>query len=208
MAISWHRKEQYWAKNISNLMKKIFFLRFLLFGLLIFSMVNCSPKNETVKTQSADNLTKPSADTVSEVHQPEIKAPENWKDIFKSVPKEWTMLTKKDSGYIIYIPCDYQNQKIILSHEGKYALEHIIGQDAYYFEIKNITKKGSTYLFELHEESAEKGQENVNYTLDIKDNNQAVWGVYNDVRKLTEITTTDSGFESKYKTVEEPPCLD
>jgi hypothetical protein len=189
-------------------MKNIFFLRFLILGLLIFSVVSCSPKNDMVKIQPADSLTKPSADKISEVHQPEIKSPENWKEIFKSVPKEWTMLTKKDSKQIIYIPCDYQNQQIRLSHDGKYALEHIIGQDAYYFQIKNITKNGNTYLFELQEENAEKGQENVHYTLDIKDNNQAVWNVYNDERKMAGITTTDSRFESRYKTVEEPPCLD
>lgn len=129
-------------------------------------------------------------------------------DIFKSLPKEWTMLTKDGSKYIIYIPCDYQNQKIILSNNGKYALEHVIGQDAYYFKIKNIKKNGNTYVFELLDENAEKGQENVNYTLNIKDDNQAVWDVYNDERKIAGITTTDTHFESKYKTVEEPPCLE
>ncbi|MGU3375966.1 hypothetical protein [Chryseobacterium sp. M5A1_1a] len=189
-------------------MMNIFILRFLLLGLSIFSIVSCSPKNDTVKMESADSLTKPSANKIPEVHQPEIKSPENWKEIFKSVPKEWTMLTKKDSEYIIYIPCDYQNQKIVLSNDGKYELVHNIGQDAYYFQIKNIRKNGNTYLFELHEENAEKGKENVDYTLDIKDHNQAVWGVYNDERKITAITTTDSRFESKYKTVEEPPCLE
>lgn len=190
--------------------KNIFFLRLLLLGLTLFSIVSCSSKNDMVKIQSADILTKPSADKIPEVRQPEIKSTENWKEIFKAVPKEWTMLTKKGVEYIIYIPCDYQNQKIVLSNDGKYELVHTIGQDAYYFQIKSIRKNGNTYLFELHEENAEKGKEkeNVNYTLDIKDHNQAVWEVYNDVRKITAITTTDSRFESKYKTVEEPPCLE
>ena len=189
-------------------MKKIFFLRFLLLGLLIFNIVGCSSKNDPVKSQPAESVIKPSADKIAELHQPEIKSPENWKEIFKSVPKEWTMLTKKESGYIIYIPCDYQNQKIILSDNGKYTLEHIIGQDAYYFQIKNIRKNGNTYLFELYEENTEKGKENVDYTLNIKDHNQAVWEVYNEERKITGITTIDSRFESRYKTVEEPPCLE
>lgn len=189
-------------------MKKSFYLPLFILGSLIFSLESCSPKADPVKPQSADSLSKPSASKSSEVHPTEIKSVDTMEDIFKSLPKEWTMLTKDGSKYIIYIPCDYQNQKIILSNNGKYALEHVIGQDAYYFKIKNIKKNGNTYVFELLDENAEKGQENVNYTLNIKDDNQAVWDVYNDERKIAGITTTDTHFESKYKTVEEPPCLE
>ncbi|PQA90567.1 hypothetical protein B0A69_19760 [Chryseobacterium shigense] len=189
-------------------MKKVFFPQFFLLGALVIGLVSCSPKSDAVKTSAGDSLSKPSESRVPKNHQPGIKSSDRWDDIFKSLPKEWTMLTKKDSKYIIYIPCDYQNQKIILSNKEKYALEHIIGQDAYYFQIKNIRKDGNTYLFELQEENAEKGQENVMYTLDIKDNHQAVWDVYNDERKMAAITTTDSRFENRYKTVEEPPCLE
>ncbi|MCT2405936.1 hypothetical protein NZD88_00030 [Chryseobacterium antibioticum] len=189
-------------------MKKSCFPRFFLLGAITFSLVSCSPKNETVKPQTTDSLSKPSVSKSPEIQQPDTKSSDHWKEIFEALPKEWTMLTKEDSKQIIYIPCDYQNQKIRLNHDGKYALEHIIGQDAYYFQIKNIRKDGNTYLFELQEENAEKGQENVHYTLDIKDNNQAVWDVYNDERKMAGITTTDSRFDSRYKTVEEPPCLD
>lgn len=189
-------------------MKKVFFPQFFLLGALIIGLVSCSPKSDAVKTSAGDSLSKTSESIVPKNHQSEIKSSVAWEEIFKSLPKEWTMLTKKDSKYIIYIPCDYQNQKIILSNKGKCALEHIIGQDAYYFQIKNIRKDENTYLFELQEKNAEKGQENVVYTLDIKKNNQALWDVYNDERKMAGITTTDSRFESRYKKVEEPPCLE
>ncbi|PIF46843.1 hypothetical protein CLU96_3885 [Chryseobacterium sp. 52] len=189
---------------------KNFVLQLFILGSFIFSLTGCNSKNDPVKTPAADSLLqKPQADQkISKNHHSETKSSDDPDETFRSLPKEWTMLTKEGSKYIIYIPCDYQNQKILLSNHGKYALEHIIGQDAYYFQIKNIRKEGNTYLFELHEENAEKGKEDVQYTLDIKDNNQAVWGVYNDERKMRAITTTDSRFENKYKTVEEPPCLE
>lgn len=187
-------------------MMKSSFLQFFLLGLVLLNSASCNSKNDTAKPPTADRSSQKPVSEKPKILQAETKKTDNFAEIFQSLPKEWIMLTKENEKYIIYIPCDYQNQSIVLNKNGKYTLQHAIGQDAYYFEIRDIKKQGNRYTFELYEENAEK--RNIQYTLEIKDNNQATWGVYDGERKITNILTTDARFESRYKTVEEPPCLE
>lgn len=195
MATLWLRKEQLWEKNIREMMRRIFVGCFF-----AFLLVSCS-KTEQTTVEKTDGA--PSSIIT------ETAEPKTMEEIYDALPKDWTMLTEKDGKQIIYLPCDYQNEKIILSKEQSiYKLLHEIAQDGYYFIIENIENKDGKYIFTLREEFSDDKAKKVFYTLEIKDKNQAIWNVFDDEGKLHNITTTDSKFESSYKTVEEPPCLE
>lgn len=165
-----------------------------------FLLMSCS-KSEQSAVDKTDSTT---SSIVTEAAEPKTK-----EEIYDAIPKEWTMLTEKDGKQIIYLPCDYQNEKIILSKEQSvYKLLHEIAQDGYYFIIENIENKDGKYVFTLREEFSDDKAKKVFYTLEIKDKNQAIWNVFDDEGKFHNITTTDSKFETNYKTVEEPPCLE
>jgi hypothetical protein len=97
---------------------------------------------------------------------------------------------------------------VISKEQSVYKLLHEIAQDGYYFIIENIENNDGKYIFTLREEFSDDKAPKIIYTLEIKDKNQAIWTVFDDEGKLHNITTTDSKFESNYKTVEEPPCLE
>lgn len=165
-----------------------------------FLLMSCSKTEQT----AVDKTGVTTSNTLTETAETKTK-----EEIYDSLPKEWTMLTEKDGKQIIYLPCDYQNEKIILSKEQSvYKLLHEIAQDGYYFIIENIEKKDGKYVFTLREEFSDDKAKKVFYTLEIKDKSQAIWNVFDDEGKLRNMTTTDSKFESGYKTVEEPPCLE
>lgn len=165
-------------------------------------MLSCSQKETT--SQQVDVVP-----TNSETTSNGVDNPETTQEIFDSLPKEWTMLTLKDGKQIIYIPCDYQNQKLILKKEqGKLKLIHEIGQDGYYFDVQEIKKGDKEYTFLLHEAGNEEQSDDIIYQLKIGENYQGIWNLYNDERQLVDLYTTDSRFENNYKTIEEPPCLE
>ncbi len=172
---------------------------------LTFLVLSCSKKEQSSSYEnSVISPTESRNETVQNSERSLTK-----EELFDSLPKEWTMLTSKNGKQIIYIPCDYQNQKILLENQnGILKLTHEIAQDGYYFLVENIEKRDEKYIFTLKEEHSEKETKKIIYTLEPKENHQAIWNVYDDEGKLTNITTTDSRFESEYKTEEEPPCLE
>ena len=123
---------------------------------------------------------------------------------FIKVEKRWIALTMKNDKEVIYIPCDYQNTEIKIS---KSNLDITIGQDGWVEKIQSINEENGFVKIQTTVDDKTK-----KYYINFIDDNtiKINWEELDYDNKIIKYNfkMISENIKNKFKTIEEPPCLE
>ena len=164
--------------------------------------------------------TKANTDLIIEKNQKNISNIIN-KGIIEGLPNHQHEIKYKKEESIIFIPCDAQNTEFIFKKtNGKIILEVIEGQDGGEFEVLS-TKRIDSKTIKIR---VKEGNMKFSYYVQMINEDTAIWtkpetyyyeGADWENKDLDELDLPQKSIrmvseqaKSKFKTVEEPPCME
>jgi len=119
----------------------------------------------------------------------------------KQFPNKWEKLTKIDSEYVIFKPCDEANSNFSLYQENKiWILAHEQGHETYFDTLIKIVERNNDFTLYLKPEYG-KGIKQIFITS--YKNNVAHWKCDFETDKFDEYCVSSKGI-SQYKTIKQP----
>ncbi|MFH2142086.1 MAG: hypothetical protein ABIJ97_06675 [Bacteroidota bacterium] len=147
----------------------------------------------------------------SELLDADINENKKIAELLNSFSINWTQLTCTDTGYIVYHPCDAENNTIIIEKkENNYFLSYNWGQESTVHKINSIDKKAKNkYVI-----TAEFGNESFEFIISFldKDKTRATWewswkDAFDGTKKYFQKVFTPTNHLSEYSEYKQP-CIE